>query len=65
MSDNTYAIQVLLGMDWDMTDVLSLDIGYRYFQTKGEIVGSIGSTSFDIETNYKTHIIAAGLKYRF
>jgi opacity protein-like surface antigen len=65
VSDNDYAIQVLVGMEWDMTDVLSLDLGYRYFRTKADATGAIGNTNFDIDMTYKTQMITAGLKYRF
>jgi opacity protein-like surface antigen len=64
-SDSDYALQLLLGFDWYMTEALALDIGYRYFYTQAAIEDSIGTIRFDIDTNYTTHMFTAGLKYMF
>ena len=64
-SESDYAVQALLGFDWHMTDTLGLDIGYRYFHTQAEIEDSIGTTDFDIDTTYDTHMLTAGLRYMF
>ena len=64
-SDSDYALQLLLGFDWYMTNRLALDIGYRYFHTQATITDRIGTTNFDIDTTYNTHMLTAGLKYLF
>lgn len=63
--ESDYAVQLLLGFDWYMTETLALDVGYRYFHTEAEIEDSIGSIDFDIDTTYNTHMLTAGLKYLF
>lgn len=68
--DFVFAWQILIGADLDLTDTLSLDIGYRYFDTE----------SFDDDYDYHHHhydyyhgstieyntsMVTLGLKYRF
>ncbi len=56
-SDTAFAWQAMAGVDFDITDKLSADIGYRYFYTKPDID--------DTKLEIKTGIITAGLKFRF
>lgn len=63
--DSDFALQILLGFDWDMTEKLALDVGYRYFYTQTELKDTLGTTDFDTDMTYNTHMLTIGLKYRF
>jgi opacity protein-like surface antigen len=58
--DASFAWQMLLGVDIDLTNNFSLDIGYRYLSTEPKF-SSTGSTELD----YKTSMVTLGFKYRF
>jgi opacity protein-like surface antigen len=52
-----FAWQILAGVEIDIINNLSADIGYRYFYTKPEFD--------DVEVEIKTSMITIGLKFRF
>jgi len=71
--DTVFAWQILFGVDIDLTNNLSLDIGYRYFATE-----SNDDDDYDYDhdyyhyhdyygtyLDYKTSMVTVGLKYRF
>jgi len=69
--DTVFAWQMLVGVDIDLTNNMSIDIGYRYF------VAESGSNHdydhdyyhyyeyYDSQLDYKTSMVTLGLKYRF
>jgi outer membrane receptor protein involved in Fe transport len=68
LSYDAFGYQFLLGVSFDLTDTVSLDLGYRYFQTEPEFkFRGAAFTEFeapvdlDLRMTYKTHIIALGL----
>ena len=62
----SFAWQLLTGVEIDIINNLSMDIGYRYFATEIELGNS---TEFDFENNTKidftTSMVTLGLKFRF
>lgn len=62
----SFAWQLLTGVEIDIINNLSMDIGYRYFATEIELGNA---TEFDFENNTKidftTSMITLGLKFRF
>jgi hypothetical protein len=72
LSDDAFGYQFLLGVSFDLTDTVSLDAGYRYFQTEPEFkFRGAAFTEFeapvdlDLRMTYKTHILALGLTLWF
>ncbi len=65
VSDNTYAVQCLLGVELDLSDTLSFDLGYRYFRTQAEFAENVGTNDLNIKMTYRTHSIIVGLKFKF
>lgn len=68
VNDTVFAWQLLAGVEIDLSNNWSLDIGYRYFATEP------GSDSdhdyyeydyYDTHLDYKTSMVTVGLKYRF
>lgn len=69
--DTVFAWQMLVGVDIDLTNNFSIDMGYRYFATES------GSDRkyyydyynyyeyYDTHFDYKTSMVTLGLKYRF
>ena len=65
--DTLFAWQILGGIDIDLTNHFSLDLGYRYFATES------GSNHYyyyyydyyNSHIDYKTSMVTFGLKYRF
>lgn len=62
LNDNTFGGQLLLGAEFNITDTVFLDIGYRYFYAQPEF--EMG-TEFDVNMTYKANIFAASLCYTF
>jgi opacity protein-like surface antigen len=62
----SFAWQLLTGVEFDITNNLSVDIGYRYFSTEIEFENN---TVIDFENDSKidftTSMITLGLKFLF
>jgi opacity protein-like surface antigen len=56
-NDTAFAWQILAGIDIDLTNSWTADIGYRYFSTEPKLG--------NISVEYKTSMVTLGLKYRF
>ena len=56
-NDTGFAWQILAGIDIDLTNSWTADIGYRYFYTEPKL----GNISLE----YKTSMVTLGLKYKF
>jgi len=56
-NDTGFAWQLLAGIDIDLVNNWTADIGYRYFYTEPKLG--------NIEVEYKTSMVTLGLKYRF
>ncbi|UCG80063.1 MAG: porin family protein [Desulfobacterales bacterium] len=72
LSDDAFGYQFLLGVSFDLTDTVSLDLGYRYFQTEPEFkFRQAAYTEFEapvdlnVKMTYKTHVIGFGLSLWF
>lgn len=65
LDDDTFAFQILLGVNIDLTQTLSADLGYRYLRTEPEIEFTKGGVDLDTKMTYKTHMITVGLTYAF
>lgn len=72
MDDDVLGYQFLFGAVLDLTDSLSLDLGYRYFRTEPEFkFKEVAYNEFeapmvlDVKMNYRTHIFGIGLTYWF
>ena len=63
--DTVFAWQILLGVDIDLTNNLSVDIGYRYFATEAIHDHDHESEYDSTPLDYKTNMVTLGLKYRF
>jgi opacity protein-like surface antigen len=63
--DTVFASQILVGVDIDLANNLSMDIGYRYFvadtNSDHDYYYEYDSTNLD----YRTSIITFGLNYKF
>mgnify|MGYP000912757392 FL=1 len=56
-NDTGFAWQILAGIDVDLANNWSADIGYRYFRTDPKLG--------NISVEYKTSMITLGIKYKF
>jgi len=56
--DNTWAVQALAGVDYDLTEKWTLTAQYRYFYTEPEFV--LGNDS-----KIKVHLLTFGINYKF
>jgi opacity protein-like surface antigen len=72
LNDNTFAYQFLLGASFDLTDTISMDLGYRYFRTEPEFkFRGLGFTQYeaqvdlDVRMTYTIHVIGLGLTFWF
>ena len=72
LSEDAFAYQFLLGVTFDVTETISVDLGYRYFVTEPEF--KLRRTSypeianpvdFDIRMTMKAHVIALGVALWF
>jgi opacity protein-like surface antigen len=62
----SFAWQLLTGVEFDITNNLSVDIGYRFFATEIELKNATG-IEFKNDTNidFTTSMITLGLKFLF
>jgi len=71
--DTVFAWQILLGVEIDLTNNLSMDIGYRYFSAEDESDDDHDDDYdhyhyhyyYDTRFDYNTSMVTLGLKYRF
>lgn len=72
--DTVFAWQILLGVEIDLTNNFSLDIGYRYFSAEDESDddddddhhhGHYHDYYHGTQFDYDTSMVTLGLKYRF
>jgi opacity protein-like surface antigen len=67
--DTAFAWQILVGVDIDLTNKLSLDIGWRYFDTESDNDDHGDEHHHDHHRDptmeYKTSMVTLGLKYKF
>jgi opacity protein-like surface antigen len=61
IDDDCLGWQLLAGLDCDVTEVVALGIGYRFFQAEP----NFSKGDVDIDTKFKTHVLTAGLTLRF
>jgi len=62
-SDTVLAYQAMLGVNARVTDQLSVDVGYRYFQAdSAELTSDIPT---DIEQDYTDQSLTVGLRWQF
>jgi hypothetical protein len=62
LDDDSFAGQLLLGCQWDMTERLALDAGYRYFRIDH---AELGGPGFDFHVEYEVEMFTLGVMYRF
>lgn len=62
IDDDTFGFQLLAGVDIDLKDDFSCNLGARYFYTEPNFKKE---ADFDIDTKYKTYIIIVGFKKAF
>jgi opacity protein-like surface antigen len=60
-SDNTFAWQILAGVNFEITPSWSADLAYRYFTSKYTIY----SGGNDVDVTSKNHMILLGINYHF
>jgi opacity protein-like surface antigen len=65
LDDNTFAFQILLGANIDLTQSLSADLGYRFLRAEPEIEFTKGGADLDTKMTYQTHMLTVGLTYKF
>jgi len=65
LEDDAFAFQILLGTGIDLTQRLSVDLGYRYLRTEPKIEFSREGVDLDTKMTYKSHMITVGLTYAF
>ncbi len=56
--DTPFAWQILAGVEFDINKNFSVDLGYRYYNTKPDL-------GDDEKIDYKTSVVTLGLKYSF
>jgi OOP family OmpA-OmpF porin len=60
------AYQALAGVAFDLSDRLSLDVGYRYFAAPGlSYSGTAFGSPQDFEVDYSQHSVMVGLRWQF
>ena len=66
-SDTAFAYQGLAGLGYDLTDKLTLDLGYRYFVVEGLDFNGVNSFGARVpyEADYQDHTVTAGVRYQF
>jgi len=62
-SDIVFAYQLLAGLEYAMTDSLSLDLGYRYFSSSQPKFSEANGQVFEMD--YLSHSVVLGLKVGF
>ena len=62
-SDLTFAYQAMAGLNFDITNQLSANIGYRWFHAPSFDVTS--DTGGRVETNYSAHMFLVGMRWSF
>ena len=60
-SDNAFAWQLLAGVNFDIAPRWSVDLGYRYIQSKYDLNSGLG----DFDAKSKNHMITIGFTYYF
>jgi len=65
LDDDSFAFQILLGVNIDLTQALSADLGYRYLRIEPEIEFTKGGVDLDTKMTFTTHMITVGLTYAF
>ena len=65
--DTVFAWQILLGVEIDLTNNLSMDIGYRYFaaEANDDDHHDYYYEYYGTQIDYQTSMVTVGLKYRF
>jgi opacity protein-like surface antigen len=66
--DTVFAWQILVGIELELTNYLSMDIGYRYLATESESESDYYDHSYyheDYSIDYETSIISIGLIFKF
>ena len=64
--ETVFAWQILAGLEIDLTNNLSIDIGYRYFAAEGsESDHDYYYDHYGTHLDYNTSMVTLGLKYRF
>jgi len=62
-SEITFAYQAMAGLNFDITDQLSANLGYRWFHAPDFDVTS--DTGAKVNTNYATHMFLIGMRWSF
>jgi outer membrane protein W len=72
LSDDAFGYQFMAGVNFDLTDTWSIDLGYRYFVTEPEFDYQRTSfptiaapTELDVKFTYETQILTLGVTYWF
>jgi OmpA-OmpF porin, OOP family len=60
-SDTVLAYQGIAGVEYDMTDNLKADLGYRYFRTADATFTP--ATGADVDADIESHTLTLGLRY--
>ena len=64
--DTVLAWQMLAGVEIDLTNNFSLDIGYRFFATESGSDDHYDDYYYnDTHLDYRTSMVTLGLKYKF
>ncbi|MFH0729075.1 MAG: acyloxyacyl hydrolase [Pseudomonadota bacterium] len=65
--DTVFAWQILVGIDLELTNNLSMDIGYRYFATESESESDYDYDYYheDYSLDYEASMVTVGLTFRF
>ncbi len=62
--DSVFAWQGRVGVDYSLTDRVSVNAGYRFLGTEGVDVRTAAGASLSID-QYQQHVGEVGLRYRF
>ncbi|MCL4716070.1 MAG: OmpA family protein [Hyphomonadaceae bacterium] len=63
--DTVFAYQFLAGVGIGLTEQLSLDVGYRFFQADAAQITSIQPVPVDREADYEHQAVTVGLRWQF
>lgn len=61
--DVVFAYQAGLGVAYELTDVVTIDLGYRYFATAKPSMKNVDGKKFDFK--FHTHNVVLGLRFKF
>ena len=69
-TDTSFAYQVGAGLGYEVTDAITVQVGYRLFKAntfefKGDSMTTVGPITAKSTTDMQVHLFEIGVRYRF